>query len=80
MAVADGTVQLKNVDEDAAGTASIFRLPVLLNPARLSSRTIFTLMIALFLPTGNHVVEKTVTLTNRYTNTYFCTYKVQKCT
>ncbi len=30
-------------------------------------------MIALFLPTGNHDVEKTVTLTNRYTNTYFCT-------
>jgi hypothetical protein len=39
-----------------------------------SSRTIFTLMIALFLPTGNHDIEKTVTLTNRYTNTYFRTY------
>jgi hypothetical protein len=34
---------------------------------------IFNPMITLFLPTGNRDVEKTVTLTNRYTNTYFCT-------
>jgi hypothetical protein len=30
-------------------------------------------MIALFLPTGNHDAQKTLTLTNRYTNIYFCT-------
>ncbi len=54
--------------------ARIVRVPwfrFLLNP-QLGADKIH-LMIALFLPTGNHAFEKTVTLTNRYTNTYFCT-------
>ena len=74
MAVADGTVQIENVNGDAANPARI--LPVVYPPQSsfgFPGRTILTPMIALFLPTGNHDVEKTLTLTNRYTNIYFCT-------
>ncbi|MBB3147090.1 hypothetical protein FHS21_003506 [Phyllobacterium trifolii] len=74
MAVADGTVQIENVNRDAADPA---RIPLVVYPPQSSfgfpSRTILIPMIALFLPTGNHDVEKTLTLTNRYTNIYLCT-------
>ncbi|MDR6635317.1 hypothetical protein J2X72_004131 [Phyllobacterium sp. 1468] len=75
MAVADGTVQIENASRDAADRA---RIPLVVYPPQSSfgfpNRTMLIPMIALFLLTGNHDVQKTVTLTNKYTNIYLCTY------